>query len=118
MNGRNEVSAVSMPSFTAESSLYRSARNYRTDWKTTMANGDQVIPALQWGSTWSHCEGTRRKYAAVLWDIPWGQNWLETCRSTPGPADVGGRVPNLCEEGWGHVWGNWWVYDSSCRPPT
>jgi hypothetical protein len=106
---------MSIPGFIAELSIYRGAGGYRTARKSYDVKGTSVVSAaLHWGGTWNHCEGTQRKYAAVLWDIPWGANWINTCYATGGPAEVGGRTPDLCEEGWGHVWGNWWISDSQC----
>ena len=106
---------MTIPGFVAEVSLYRGSGSYRTAGESYNAEGvNFVSPAVNWGSTWNNCEGTRRKYAAVLWNIPWGQNWIDTCYATPGPSEVGGRTPDLCEEGWGHVWGNWWISDPQC----
>jgi hypothetical protein len=106
---------MNTPGFVTELSIYRSTDGYQAARKCSIVDGTGVVQAaLHWGSTWSHCEGTRRKYAAVLWDIPWGANWIDTCNATDGPAEVGGRKPDLCEEGWFHVWGNWWISDPEC----
>lgn len=76
--------------------------------------------AAQWGSLRDNgCDAQRpgkRQFSAVLWNIPWGQPWIGTCQQTPGPegAPIFSSLPRHCEEGWGNVWGNWSVPDSSC----
>ena len=70
--------------------------------------------ALRWGNAtesgvMSGCTGPdkcTRQYSAILWDIPWGANWEETCRRTPHPKF--GRVPDYCMTTT-NVWGNWVV---------
>jgi nucleoid-associated protein YgaU len=78
---------------------------------------DVAQAALRWGNLKDFCLSTGgRRYSAVLWGIPWGQSWVDTCYRTPGPPGtvVAGMLPTLCEEGWGNVWGNWDVSDPSC----
>jgi hypothetical protein len=107
---------MNTPTFSAEYSLrgfvpmpgYIHREGYRP------RGGSDAIPALEWGSMKKVCEGTVAHFSSVLWDIPWGQSWERTCAVTPGPAEVGGRVPDYCEKGWGNIWGNWKQSDPGC----
>jgi hypothetical protein len=51
------------------------------------------------------------RYAAILWDIPWGQDWEYTCRHTPGH---GGRVPDECRNKVINEWGIWFDDSDYC----
>jgi len=110
---------MTMPGFAAEMSLYRSRYQYRGVGRYAPTTGI-VIPALRWGGLSDNgCAAESRgdhRFSAVLWDIPWGQDWITTCERTPGPGGepIFSRLPDYCEEGWGNVWGNWYVPDASC----
>lgn len=54
-----------------------------------------------------------RQFSAILWDIPSGQSWEDTCWQTPG---LEGRPPNRCVNTGFNMWGEWDVVDNSCRP--
>lgn len=57
----------------------------------------------------------QRQYSAILWDIPWGQSWENTCAAMP--ATVNGQffpVPSRCKNTAGHMWGEFDVNDKSC----
>lgn len=57
----------------------------------------------------------RRQYSAILWGIPDGWSWLDTCNKTS--ALVKGEnfaKPSRCKEAGGHVWGEFDVADSTC----
>src|SRR5262245_7596296 len=70
--------------------------------------------ALRWGRLErEECygpDGCRTAYRAILWDIPPGNDWEQTCRHTVNPQT--GRVPEGC---WRydvvHMWGHW-IYRS------
>ena len=56
-----------------------------------------------------------RRYSSVLRDIPRGNDWISTCLSTGAPEQApASGFPDYCEKGWGGVWGNWYVGDSTC----
>ena len=63
-----------------------------------------------------HCIGIGlRQYSAILWDIPWGQSWENTCAATK--ATVNGQdfpKPSRCKNTAGHMWGEFDVKDESC----
>ncbi|HEX2060632.1 MAG TPA: hypothetical protein VHK90_07815 [Thermoanaerobaculia bacterium] len=65
-----------------------------------------------WGEiTFKGWSGDYQEWSGVLWGIPWGQDWIATCRATPAPA--GARVhrrPSHCVPGT-NVWGVWYVPD-------
>ncbi len=69
-----------------------------------------------WGVRTTECppsgKAGYRRHSAVLYNIPAGQDWMSTCQNTPGPWEVGFRVPNFCEIEYvagiaANVWGNW-----------
>jgi hypothetical protein len=43
-------------------------------------------------------------YKAILWDIPPGNDWEQTCKHTVNPQT--GAVPTLCQKGV-NMWGKW-----------
>lgn len=60
-----------------------------------------------------------RKYAAILWDIPWGQSWENTCAVTP--ATVRGHHfsrPTRCINTGTNMWGEFDIPDTSCNNPV
>jgi hypothetical protein len=70
------------------------------------------------------CEGAKpsqmvRRYSAVLWDIPPGQDWLGFCYETPREFAALGQLTPQCEVAGGHVWGIWRLGDpnKTCPPP-
>lgn len=54
-----------------------------------------------------------RQFSSVLWAIPPGQSWEDTCWRTPG---FDRRVPDRCVNAGGQMWGEWDVADNSCPP--
>ncbi|MDJ0853102.1 MAG: hypothetical protein QNK04_32440 [Myxococcota bacterium] len=74
--------------------------------------------ALRWGDWQVSCVGMgQARYSAVLWDIPWGWSWENTCRQTG--ATIGGRSyarPNACVNTGSNIWGEFLVPDASCNP--
>jgi LysM domain len=77
-------------------------------------------PNVHWGDIGTLCpnpsDGGVRLYSAILWDIPWGQSWEETCYCTPGPAGtaVAGKLPTRCVNTGFNIWGEWDVSDTTC----
>lgn len=63
-----------------------------------------------------HCSGNGyRQYSSILWDIPWGQSWEETCARTP--ATINGYYfpyPNRVKKNT-HIWGEFDVPSTQCR---
>lgn len=60
----------------------------------------------------------KRKWSAVLWDIPWGQSWETTCAKTKGsPNSITPRVPDRCVTLL-NEWGEWFLDDPTCKPAT
>jgi hypothetical protein len=57
-----------------------------------------------------------RKYSAILWDIPWGQNWEQACHNTAGSGPTSGYDAARCPEAGGHQWGEFEIPDSNCAP--
>jgi hypothetical protein len=53
-----------------------------------------------------------RQLSSILWDIPWGQSWEQTCWATPEATT--GRVPDRCVNDGLHIYGQWDVLDSTC----
>jgi hypothetical protein len=49
--------------------------------------------------------------SAILWDIPWGASWEETCKRTPHP-QLG--LSQHCDNNGFNEWGSWSVRDPSC----
>ena len=50
--------------------------------------------------------GCFRRHNAILWDIPWGQNWEAACKNTPHPNPVFG-LPRYCTNNGLNMWGKW-----------
>jgi hypothetical protein len=73
-----------------------------------------------WGAiTDSGCSDIdKRKYSAVIWNVPPGQTWEDACATTPAPGGtpVAGRVPDRCRSTGFNMWGEWDVTDQACRP--
>jgi len=109
------------PGFSAAASLYESRHQYHASGHYTSADMGVIMSALHWGAItrsrcthwgcwWTEGEGCgRATYSAILWDIPWGQSWEDTCKRTPGPAGskVAGRLPTRCVNTWFNIWGEW-----------
>ena len=71
--------------------------------------------ALRWGMAqslqpcWSMTLSNTRcwsGYKAILWDIPWGKSWEQTCKVTPH-TNPGWGLPTLCQNDGLHIWGVW-----------
>ncbi len=112
---------MSIPGFTADASVYKNVRKYRSGGQYTQGATALIVPtALHWGDLANTCVGTNgvRRYSAILWDIPWGQSWENTCAVTPGPAGtpVEGILPTRCVNTIFNIWGEWDVPDSTCCP--
>lgn len=71
-----------------------------------------------WGNMNTFCSAAgKRSTNAILWDIPWGLSWKQTCLATPatqGPFT--GKLPDDCaQDFWtGNIWGTWSVTDHTC----
>jgi hypothetical protein len=114
---------MGMPGFTAAESIYPKEHQYRAAARYIPSTRGAIEPAVNWGSIQdngclSDASGTHR-FSAILWNIPWGQSWEETCIVTPGPGGtpVAGILPTRCVNTGLNIWGEWDVPDSSCRPP-
>jgi hypothetical protein len=77
--------------------------------------------ALKWGSfKRKGCSASvygHREYSSVLWDIPWGHDWVRTCEETS--AEINGFTihrPYRCVNTGLNVWGEFNVPDDSCKP--
>lgn len=60
-----------------------------------------------------------RQYAAILWDIPWGVSWEQTCANMP--AIVRGHQfsrPTRCVNNGANMWGEFDVPDSTFSSPV
>ncbi len=63
------------------------------------------------------CFGPNRQvYSARLWDIPAGEDWVETCRATNGPNGLG--KPSRCAKDAlsTGVWGQWYTNERCAKP--
>lgn len=114
---------MNVPGFTAEASLYQSSRPYWANGHSAPAGVAGVVPAVNWGSLSAKCTGPGvGKYSAILWNIPWGQSWEQTCASTPAPAGtpVAGKLPTRCVKSWFNlnIWGEWDVPMACCHLVT
>ncbi|NOU31621.1 MAG: hypothetical protein HOO96_27285 [Polyangiaceae bacterium] len=59
----------------------------------------------------------KRKWSAILWDIPWGASWEAACAKAKGdPNHITPRVPDKCVTSI-NEWGEWYLTDSTCAPP-
>ncbi len=109
---------MSIPGFTSDTSLYRRGRRYHVHCRYSDMKTNGVEPSVNWGSIGDY--GCARpgvhKYAAILWNIPWGQSWEKTCAVTPGPpgTPVAGRSPDNCVNAGLNEWGEWYSRDPSC----
>ena len=66
---------------------------------------EPAAAAPRWGPlSLGNCTGCDRKYSAILWDIPWGQDWSAACRNTPHPQL--GMAKNCVNNG-ANMWGEW-----------
>ncbi|GLQ34931.1 hypothetical protein GCM10007939_12140 [Amylibacter marinus] len=72
--------------------------------------------AMHWGPVKADaCNGGKRQYSAILWDIPWGHDWEKACFSHPNT--INGHYfarPHRCKNSGTHMWGEWDVPDPSC----
>lgn len=84
-------------------------------------NAAAATSAPHWGSfAKGSCRASdhKRKWSAILWDIPWGQSWEATCAKTKGaPNDIPPRVPDRCVTLL-NEWGEWFLDDPTCQPAT
>jgi len=56
-----------------------------------------------------------RQYASILWDIPAGTSWEETCRKTPAVVQgVSFSAPSRCVNTGFNMWGEFDVPDTTC----
>jgi hypothetical protein len=77
----------------------------------------QVMPAQNWGGLQRDgcVRPGVRQFSSILWNIPWGQSWENTCLTTP--ATIEGQSfsgATRCVNSSGHMWGQFDVTDSSC----
>jgi hypothetical protein len=82
--------------------------------------GDQGI---HWGDFQKdNCSGNGlRQYSAILWGIPWGQSWEQTCMATPATINgINFAHPARVSNTFVNIWGQFDVPDDSCGivPPT
>lgn len=58
----------------------------------------------------------KRKWSAILWDIPWGASWEAACAKAKGdPNHITPRVPDKCVTSV-NEWGEWYLNDATCGP--
>lgn len=89
----------------------------------------EAVAAPHWGDfSYGDCCGFwddqsgrgYRTYSAILWGIPWGQSWEETCAVTPADfTDKHGTPqhfdrPTWCENNFWNEWGHFHVWDATC----
>lgn len=71
---------------------------------------------LHWGDIMPKgCSRVRRGYrewSAILWGIPWGDDWRVACRGTFAD-DFPFGYPDRCDINV-YAWGVWYVRDSAC----
>lgn len=77
------------------------------------------VHALKWGEFKKNScvDWGKRKHSSILWDIPWGQSWENTCKKTG--ASINGKryaKPDRCINTGGNMWGEFIVDDASCKP--
>lgn len=84
--------------------------------------GEFIVPDASCTPTWGDFQrqcaapGVARA-SAVLWDIPAGLPWEQTCRSTS--ATIDGQyhaAPDNCVNTGSNVWGEFLVPDATCQP--
>jgi hypothetical protein len=80
-----------------------------------------AVSTPRWGSfAKGSCRASdhKRKWSAILWDIPWGASWEAACARTRGnPNGITSRVPDRCVTSI-NEWGEWYLNDATCLPPT
>lgn len=85
---------------------------------STLASASHAFSAPiqvgNWGSfsKYGCYDSEHAKYAAVLWDIPWGVDWEESCASRT--AVVNGQFfdhPTACRNHDNHMWGEFKVVE-------
>lgn len=81
----------------------------------------EALAAPSWGEFKAdHCINTElRQHSAILWDIPWGQSWEDTCESMS--ATIEGfdlDAPDVCVNTGLNMWGEFWVEDPTCDGST
>lgn len=86
-----------------------------------LGKASSAATSQHWGAfTRSNvCRSDRkRKWSAILWDIPWGQSWEAACAKAKGnPNGIPSRVPDKCVTSV-NEWGEWYLDDPTCQPPT
>ncbi len=105
-----------LPGFSAESSDYHGRGRYRASGVYGGTEAGVVELAVHWGELGlRECRGEGiANVSAILWGIPWGQSWEDTCAVTPGPQ---GRLPDRCVNTVSNIWGEWDnVPDDRCTP--
>jgi hypothetical protein len=116
---------MSLPGFLAERSLYPSEQRYRASGryepaKTESTIQQQACEGASWGQLkFDHCTGRHKsQHSAILWDIPWGDDWEDCCQQVPynrSGTFASGRTPDRCVHSGFHIWGQWDNYDNpSC----
>jgi len=65
-----------------------------------------AISEVHWSSIQHLPTGLNQaQLRAILYDIPWGQDWITTCQRTPG---LENRIPDGCNKG-ANVFGYWQI---------
>lgn len=77
------------------------------------------VHAVKWGKFKKDAcvDWGKRKYSSILWDIPWGKSWENTCRQTG--ANINGKryaKPYRCVNTGANMWGEFIADDASCKP--
>lgn len=89
--------------------------------KAAVALGVTLLSVNGDASDWGTFQADRcvsigvRQYSSILWNIPWGWDWGQACRTTPATIN-GVAFPGAtrCVVAWGHEWGQFDVPDQSC----
>lgn len=84
-------------------------------------SGEVSAQAMQWGPTKEDActKPGYRQHSAILWNIPWGQDWEQACFSHPNT--IKGHYfakPHRCKHSGTNMWGEWDVPDGRCSDAT
>ncbi len=77
--------------------------------------GDFKDDGCEWFTKSDGSRECRRRKSAVLWGIPWGQSWEDTCIRTKASFDGTSYLPHRCDNTGLNIWGIFLVPIDSCE---
>ncbi|WP_036308178.1 hypothetical protein, partial [Methyloglobulus morosus] len=89
---------------------------------TVFSNSQAIAAGQHWGDYQpGACDADtgKRKYSAILWDIPWGASWEDACEKMSAKIkEQNFAQPTQCINTGGHMWGEWLLTDPTCSKPV